>query len=494
MNTTEFRVEKDSLGEVLVPLNALYGAQSQRAIENFPITKRHIHKQMILAVGMIKKASAIANQKAELLDGRRARYIIKACDEVIEGKLDEWFITDAIQGGAGTSVNMNANEVIANRAAQMARRQIGVYDYIHPNDHVNFGQSTNDVYPSAGRVASLFMVKELLSELSLLQVSLLKKSEEFENVLKMGRTHLQDAIPIQLGQEFHAFATSITRDIKRIRVAFNDLKAVNMGATAVGTGLNADEGYKKIIVKELSHICGITLTSAKDLVDSTRNVDTFVWASSSLKTLAVNLSKMANDLRLMASGPKTGFGEIRFPERQPGSSIMPGKINPVIAEVVNQVCFNVFGNDLTILKAAEAGQLELNVFEPVLLYKIFESLETLTNACHTLRVNAIDGIEANVERCQELVDISIGTITAVAPHIGYATASRLAKQALFENRKLKEILIESKLIDPVELELILNAKTMTKPGIPGRKLLLKKNKEQSEREDNENEEDYSRED
>jgi len=485
MDTSDFRVEIDSLGEVLVYKDALYGAQTQRALENFPITKRPVHKQMIRAIGMIKKASAIANLKTEFLDDRRSKYIIRACDEVIAGDLDQWFITDIIQGGAGTSFNMNANEVIANRAAQMARRPIGEYDFIHPNDHINFGQSTNDVFPSAGRLASLFLVKDLLSELQLLQVSLLRKSEEFENVLKIGRTHLQDAIPIQLGQEFRAFATSITRDIKRIRVAFNDLKAVNMGATAVGTGLNADERYKKIVVKELSHICDITLTSAKDLVDSTRNVDTFVWASSSLKTLAVNLSKMANDLRLMASGPKAGFGEIRFPERQPGSSIMPGKVNPVIAEVTNQVCFNVFGNDLTILKAAEAGQLELNVFEPVLFYKIFESIETLTNVCRTLRINAIDGIEANIERCQELVDISLGTITAIAPHIGYANASILAKQALFENRKLKEILLESNLIDPDELEIILNAKTMTRPGIPGKKLLMKKNKEQSEREKDE---------
>lgn len=482
MDRSAFRVEKDSLGEIYVPIHALYGAQTQRSLENFPITHRPIHREMIRAVGMIKKASAIANHKVDLLDARRTKYIVAACDEVIDGKLNDWFITDLIQGGAGTSVNMNANEVIANRASQLARKPIGTYEYIHPNDHINFGQSTNDVYPSAGRIASIMLVNRLLEELTLLQISLLKKSEEFEDVLKMGRTHLQDAIPIQLGQEFHAFATSITRDIKRIKIAFNDLKSVNMGATAVGTGLNTDERYKKIIVKELSQICGINLTSAKDLVDSTRNVDTFVWASSSLKTLAVNLSKMANDLRLMASGPKTGFGEIKLPEKQPGSSIMPGKINPVIPEVVNQVCFNVFGNDVTILKAAEAGQLELNVFEPVLFYKIFESIETLTNACHTLRVNAIDGIEANRERCQELVDISIGTITAVAPHIGYTNASRLAKKALFENRRLKEILIESNLIGEADLEIILDSRTMTRPGIAGKKLLLKRQKEQSERE------------
>jgi aspartate ammonia-lyase len=484
--TQQTRLERDSLGVVELPIHVLYGAQTQRAIDNFPITMRPIHKELIKALGMIKLASANANLQAGLLDKRRHHFIALAAQDVIDGRLNQWFITDAIQGGAGTSVNMNANEVIANQAAFYAKRPMGVYDYIHPNDHINFGQSTNDVYPSAGRLASLFLYKQCLSELQLLQISLLKKAEEFENVLKMGRTHLQDAIPIQLGQEFKAFATAFSRDIKRIKFAFSDLRSINRGATAIGTGLNADESYKRVIVKELSQISGIPLTSAKDLVDSTRNVDAFVWASSALKTLAVNLSKMCNDLRLMASGPKTGFAEINLPERQPGSSIMPGKVNPVIAEVANQVCFNVFGNDLSILKAAEAGQLELNVFEPIIFYKLFDSIDTLTNAMHTLRINAIDGITANVDRCNELVENSIGSITAVAPHIGYANASKIARQALVEKRKLRDVLIESNLISEKELDIILSAKQLTRPGISGKKLLMRKQKEKELVEDHEN--------
>lgn len=470
------RIERDSLGNVELPRHVLYGAQTKRAMDNFQITNRPIHPVMIRALGMIKLASANANMQAGLLDPIKHHYIVLACHDVIDQKLNQWFVTDAIQGGAGTSVNMNANEVIANQAALYANRRIGVYDYIHPNDHINFGQSTNDVYPSAGRLTALFLSKQLLSELQLLQISLLQKAEEFENVLKMGRTHLQDAIPIQLGQEFKAFATSLSRDIKRIKFAFSDLRAINMGATAIGTGLNADERYRKVVVKELSKISDLALTSARDMIDSTRNVDAFVWASSALKTLAVNLSKMSNDLRLMASGPKAGFAEINLPERQPGSSIMPGKVNPVIAEVTNQVCFNVFGNDLTILKAAEAGQLELNVFEPVIFFKLFDSMDTLTNAIKTLRVNAIDGITANPERCNELVENSIGLITAVAPHIGYANASKIAKQALTEKRKLRDVLIASNLISKKELDIILSSKHITKPGISGKHLLLKKRK------------------
>lgn len=474
--STQYRVESDSLGNVLVPINVLYGAQTMRSLANFKITTRTTNKKMIRAIGMIKKACAITNNKCELIDDKRTNYIVQACDEVIEGKLDHYFITDEIQGGAGTSVNMNANEVIANRAAQLANHPIGVYDYIHPNDHINYGQSTNDVFPTAGKLTCLFMVEELLGELDLLDKSLSRKATQFNGIIKMGRTHLQDAVPIKLGQEFNAFSTSLTRDMKRIRIAFNDLKSINMGATAVGTGINTDERYKRMIVPILSDICRIQLSSARDLVDGTRNCDTFVWASSALKTFCVNLSKMSNDLRLMASGPKAGFNEIHLPEKQPGSSIMPGKVNPVILEVTNQVCFNVFGNDLTILKAAEAGQLELNVFEPVLFKNLFESLETLTNTCRTLRVNCIDGIEANIENCQHLVDISIGSITALAPHIGYANASTIAKTALKENRKFREVLLEVGLLTEDELNIILDIDAMTKPGIPGKKLLEKKRK------------------
>lgn len=475
----EFRIEKDSLGEVKVPKDALYGAQSQRGNMNFRITGRHMHPTMIHSIGLVKKASAISNARCGFIDEERLGYIVQACDEVINGDLDQWFVTDCIQGGAGTSFNMNANEVIANRAAQLAGKEIGKYDYIHPNDHINFGQSTNDVFPTSARLTCLFLVDDLLHELKLLHKALDHKADEFDDVIKMGRTHLQDAVPIRLGQEFNSYATMLRRDIKRIKLAFDDLKAVNMGATAVGTGLNADEFYKRIIVPTLSEISGFKLTAAKDLVDGTRNCDTLVWASSALKVFAVNLSKMCNDLRLMASGPKAGLAEIKLPEKQPGSSIMPGKVNPVILEVTNQVCFNVFGNDQAITKAAEAGQLELNVFEPVLFKNLFESIEILTSACHTLRVNCIEGIQANRENCLFFVERSVGSVTALAPHIGYANASSIAKQALRENRPLREVLLESGLINEADLEIVMNVYEMTKPGISGKKRLgkIKKNLE-----------------
>ncbi len=474
MTTQEYRIEKDSLGEIKVLKDALYGAQTTRSSQNFYLTGSTTHPVMIKSLGMLKKASAMANHACGIIDAERLDYIKLACDEIIDGKLDQWFITDSIQGGAGTSVNMNANEVISNRASQLAGHKLGTYEYIHPNDHINFGQSTNDVFPSAGRLTCLFLVQELLEELQFLIDELLKKSKEFSAVIKLGRTHLQDAVPITMGQEFHAFATSLIRDSKRIKQAFVTLKSLNMGATAVGTGINADERYRRILIPILCEITQIDLASTKDLIDGTRNVDPFVWASSSLKTLCVNMSKMCNDLRLMSSGPKTGFGEITLPARQPGSSIMPGKVNPVIPEVVNQVCFQVFGNDLTILKAAEAGQMELNVFEPVLFYNLFQSIEIITRACRTLRENCIVDIKANREHCEDLVDRSLGTATALAPHIGYTEASKLSKQALLENRKLKELILENNLLTKEELDQILDLNAMTRPGIPGKKLLKKK--------------------
>lgn len=467
LDNMEYRIERDSLGEVQVPIDTLYGCQTVRAMKNFPITMMKTHPMMIRSLGMVKKACALANNRCGHLDDERTKYIKAACDEVISGKLNEYFVTDVIQGGAGTSVNMNANEVIANRAAQIAGKELGKYDYIHPNDHINFGQSTNDVFPTAGKITALFLVENLLEEIMLLQESLLDKSLEFDDVIKLGRTHLQDAVPIRMGQEFHAFATSFVRDIRRIKMSFATLKSVNMGATAVGTGINTDERYKKICVTYLSEISNIDLTSPRDLIDGTRNVDPFVWAHSSLKTLSVNLSKMCNDLRLMASGPKTGLAEITLPPKQPGSSIMPGKINPVIPEVCNQVCFQVFGNDITIAKAAEAGQMELNVFEPVLFFNLFQSVDILANACYTLRENAIKGIIANKEHCLEVMENSLGTATALAPHIGYANASAMAKQALKENRKLKELIIENNLMTKDKMDEVLNVNEMTRPGIPG---------------------------
>lgn len=467
MTTDEFRMEKDSLGEIQVPKNALYGVQTMRATKNFPITGLTTHPMMIKALGMTKKACALTNCACGHLDEERCKWIVQACDEVIAGKLNAWFITDVIQGGAGTSTNMNTNEVIANRSAQLAGKPLGVYDYIHPNDHVNFGQSTNDVFPTAGKITALILVNDLLEELMLLQEALLDKSIEFNEVIKLGRTHLQDAVPIRMGQEFHAFATAIVRDIRRIKLSFANLKSINIGATAVGTGINTDERYKRICVRHLCDISCIDLTSARDLIDGTRNVDPFVFAHGALKTLCVSLSKMCNDIRLMASGPKTGLSEILLPAKQPGSSIMPGKVNPVIPEVCNQVCFQVFGNDNTITKAAEAGQLELNVFEPVLFFNLFQSIDLLINACHTLRVNCIYGIVANKEHCKDVMENSLGTATALAPYIGYAKASKMAKEALKENRKLKEMILEQGLMSKDKLEAVLDIKEMTSAGIPG---------------------------
>lgn len=469
MDTKKFRIETDAIGQYLVPLTVYYGSQTARSIDNFNITGQKTHPFMIRALGMTKKACAIANNRLGHLDDDRYKYIKAACDEVIAGKFDDHFVTDLIQGGAGTSVNMNANEVIANRASQLAGYPMGEYEYIHPNDHINYSQSTNDVFPTAGKLTAIYLIDSLLAEIKLLRHSLNKKAIEFDDVVKLGRTHLQDAVPIRLSQEFNAYSEAFGRDFNRINDSFQALRAINLGATAVGTGLNADENYRHLAVSTLSDISGVDVISSVDLVDGTRNVDPFVWAHSSLNTFATSLSKMASDFRLMASGPKGGFGEISLPEKQPGSSIMPGKVNPVILEVTNQVCFQVFGNQVTVTKAAEAGQLELNVFEPVLFYNLFQSIEILTNVCETLRVNCIDGIEANRERSRELVEMSSAQATAIAPIVGYKKASSLAKQAFKENKRLRELIIENNLFSEDELEEVLNLKQMTEPGIPGRR-------------------------
>ncbi|MEG0398205.1 MAG: aspartate ammonia-lyase, partial [Cetobacterium sp.] len=361
----KFRLESDSIGTIQVPEKAYYGVQSLRGQNNFNITGYRLGDNFIKALAYVKKAATIANFDAGVISQDVSDAMILASNEIIEGQFKDQFITDVIQGGAGTSMNMNMNEVIANRAGEILGGELGKYDKVDPNDHVNYGQSTNDVIPTTGKVTIQIMTTELISTLERLYSTLMKKSEEFDHVIKMGRTHLQDAVPIRLGQEFKAYAQPIQRDIKRIKTALDDLRYVNMGATAVGTGLNADIEYVHNVVRILSEVTGIEFHQSYDLVDGTRNLDSFVWLSSALKVCAVNLSKMANDIRLMASGPKAGIAEINLPQQQPGSSIMPGKVNPVIAEVMNQICFQVFGNDLTITKAAEAGQLELNVFEPV---------------------------------------------------------------------------------------------------------------------------------
>ncbi len=467
----KIRIESDSVGEKEVPVEAYYGVNSLRAAENFNITGKKIHREQIISLAEIKKAAAMANCKAGVISEEVAQAIIEASDEIIEGKLHGEFIVDPIQGGAGTSANMNANEVIANRANEILGGGLGDYSKVHPNDHVNNGQSTNDVYPTSGKITALKLVPRLLDELEKLHNSLIRKSKEFDGIIKMGRTQMQDAVPIRLGQEFNAYATAVERDIERIRQAFTEIETINMGGSAIGTGINVDKEYFHLIVPKLSKVTGLNLRQADDLVDGTQNLDVFTVVSGSLKTAAVTLSKISNDLRLMSSGPRTGFNELHLPSRQNGSSIMPGKINPVIPEVMTQISYNVIGNDLTITMCAEAGQLELNAFEPVLFYNLFESIETLANGVKTLRENCIDGIVANKERCEALVEGSVGVITAIVPHVGYKAAAKIADQAIATGQPVRELVLENDLLTEDELDQILDPFNMTKPGIAAKHLL-----------------------
>ena len=394
MKNSEYRLEHDSVGEKEVPIDAYYGVQSLRACENFKITGQEMRPEIINSLAEVKKACAITNMEVKELDEKLGNAIIEACDDVISGKLHDEFIVDPIQGGAGTSANMNANEVIANRAIEILGGKKGDYTVLAPNDHVNMGQSTNDVFPSAGKIAAIRLLQKAIPELESLYDALVKKSEEFSDVIKMGRTQLEDAIPITMGQEFKAYSAGIKRDIKRLNDAIENLSILNLGGTAIGTGLNADEDYVKKVVPNLAKVCNLNLVQAEDLIDGTQNLDVYVYVSGILKSCAVNLSKMSNDLRLMNSGPRTGLDELNLPARQNGSSIMPGKVNPVIPEVVSQVAFNIIGNDMTITMAAEGGQLELNAFEPVLFYNLYESITSLTGAVNTLRDNCIIDITA----------------------------------------------------------------------------------------------------
>ncbi|MEG2420038.1 MAG: aspartate ammonia-lyase, partial [Oscillospiraceae bacterium] len=464
-SVTEYRREHDAIGEKAVPKDVYYGVQSLRATENFPITGLTMHPEIINSMAEIKKASAITNHEIGLLDKNVADAIVKACDEILSGKLHEEFIVDPIQGGAGTSLNMNANEVIANRALELLGKKKGDYSVVNPNDHVNYGQSTNDVFPSAGKMTVLKLLVKAQIQLERLYSALVAKAEEFDDVIKMGRTQMQDAVPIRLGQEFRAYSAAIRRDISRFEHAKDEMRYLNMGGTAIGTGINADVEYLKRIVPNISKTSGLSLVQAFNLIDATQNLDEFVAVSGAVKTCAVNLSKMSNDLRLMSSGPRTGFGEIRLPPKQNGSSIMPGKVNPVIPEVVNQVAFNIIGNDTTITMAVEAGQLELNAFEPIIFYNLFQSIETLTYAVHTFVDNCVVGISANREHCKYMVDHSVGIITALCPHVGYETAANLAKQAIESGESVRELILRSGVLDEDTLNRILDPFAMTEPGI-----------------------------
>ena len=467
-NEMEFRVEKDSIGTKDVPENVYYGVQSLRAAENFHITGLNMHPEIINSLAYIKKAAAITNCEAGLLDKRRTQAIVQACDEILEGKFREDFIVDPIQGGAGTSLNMNANEVIANRAIEILGGKKGDYSVVNPNDHVNCGQSTNDVIPTAGKMTSLRLLKKLIKQLLRLHSALEQKADEFDSVIKMGRTQLQDAVPIRLGQEFKAYSVAILRDLNRMDKAMDEMRTLNMGGTAVGTGLNADESYLRRIVPNLSEISGMDLVQAYDLIDATQNLDSFVAVSGAVKACAVTLSKIANDLRLMSSGPRAGFGEINLPAKQNGSSIMPGKVNPVIPEVVNQVAFNAIGNDMTITMAAEAGQLELNAFEPIIFYCLFQSIDTIAYAVNTFVDNCVIGITANETRCRYFVENSVGIITAICPYVGYQKAAEIAKEAIKTGESVRKLIIETGLLTKEQMDEIMDPVQMTEPGISGK--------------------------
>ncbi|UOE95737.1 aspartate ammonia-lyase [Alkalihalobacillus sp. LMS39] len=470
---TEYRIERDLLGEKEVPKDAYYGIQTMRAKENFPITGYPPHKELIRAFGYVKKAAALANADVGGLNKKLADAIVKASEEVIAGDFDDQFIVDSIQGGAGTSFNMNANEVIANRAIEHLGGNKGDYMKLSPNTHVNMAQSTNDAFPTAIHIACLSLAKGLTQSLSDLIQEFEKKAKEFDSVIKMGRTHLQDAVPIRLGQEFGAYCRVLTRDSQRIKGSISHLYEINMGATAVGTGLNAKPEYIEKVAKHLAEITDMPFQTAEDLVDATQNTDAYTELSSALKILAINLSKIANDLRLISSGPKTGINEINLPPRQPGSSIMPGKVNPVMCEVMNQISFQVIGNDHTISLASEAGQLELNVMEPVLVFNLLQSLSILQNGMTVFRKYAIEGITANIEHCRDMVERSVGVITAINPHVGYEVATRVAKEALQENRSVREICLERGILSEEELNEILDPIEMTNPGIAGAKFIYR---------------------
>ena len=468
-----YRSEHDSVGERAVPKDVYYGVQSLRAAENFPITGLAMHPELINSIAEIKKASAITNYEIGLLEKRVADAIVAACEEIAAGKLHEAFIVDPIQGGAGTSLNMNANEVIANRAIELLGGEKGDYRLVNPNDHVNYGQSTNDVFPSAGKLAVLKLLVRAQIQLERLYQALVEKAEEFDGVIKMGRTQMQDAVPIRLGQEFRAYSEAVRRDIARFARAKDEMRCLNMGGPAIGTGGNAAEQYLRRIVPNLSKVTGLSLVQAFNLIDATQNLDEFVAVSGAVKTCAVNLSKMSNDLRLMSSGPRCGFGEINLPPRQNGSSIMPGKVNPVIPEVVNQVAFNIIGNDMTVTMAAEAGQLELNAFEPIIFYNLIQSVETLTYAVHTLVDHCIVGITANRERCRDMVEHSVGIITALCPHVGYEKAAEMAKRAIETGAPVRRLILEEGLLDEASLDKILDPYSMTEPGISAKELLAR---------------------
>ncbi|MFK8265039.1 aspartate ammonia-lyase [Capnocytophaga cynodegmi] len=459
---SKFRIESDLLGDLQVPFDAYYGVQTQRAIDNFYISgsKMSEFPEFVRAIAYVKLAAAQTNHELGLLSDELLKSISQACNELIEGKMHEQFPVDMIQGGAGTSVNMNANEVIANRALEIMGYERGDYQHCSPNDHVNLSQSTNDAYPTTIKLAIIRMNDSLVKHLKQLVDAFRNKGKEFADVIKMGRTQLQDAVPMTLGQEFEAFAATLEEEITRLNNLSDLFLEINMGGTAIGTGLNAPKKFSKICADKLAAATGEAFVPAADLVEATPDTGSYVIYSSALKRMAVKLSKICNDLRLLSSGPRAGLNEINLPPMQPGSSIMPGKVNPVIPEVVNQVCFKVYGNDLTVTFAAEAGQLQLNVMEPVLCQSIIESIVFLERALDTLREKCIVGITANREVCLNMVKNSIGIVTALNPHIGYKNSTKIAKEALETGKSVYDLVLEHKLLSQDKLDEILDPKNM----------------------------------
>lgn len=464
-NEKKFRVESDLLGELQVPAEAYYGVQTQRAINNYKISGKHMcdYPEYVKAIAYVKLAAAEANHELGQLPDDVADAMCRACREIIDGKFHENFVTDMVQGGAGTSVNMNANEVIANRALELMGYEKGDYQHCWPNDHCNCGQSTNDVYPTTIRLTFIEMNKQLVAALERLVASFRKKGEEFKNNIKMGRTQLQDAVPMTSGQEFTAFANTLEEEIGNLNRNVELMLEINMGATAIGTGLNAVPGYAELCTKKLAELTGENFTLGKDLVEATPDTGDYVSYSGALKRLAVKLSKICNDLRLMASGPRCGLHEINLPPMAPGSSIMPGKVNPVIPEVTNQTCFKVIGNDTTVMIAAEAGQLQLNVMEPVITQCIIESQTWLGRAMDTLRERCVDGITVNAEHNAETVRNSIGIVTALNPYIGYKNSTKIAKEALETGTSVYDLVLRDKILTKEKLDAILDPKHMLDP-------------------------------
>jgi aspartate ammonia-lyase len=463
-----FRVERDSLGDVQVPNDALYGAQTARAIRNFPITGLRPHPALVRATVLVKRAAAETNRDLGQLDAERANAIIAAAERVLAGEFVDQWLVDPIQAGAGTSHNMNTNEVLANLANEALGGKRGEYKPVHPNDHVNMAQSTNDVFPTAMRIASLMQLQELYPVLERLQEALAAKGREFDHIVKSGRTHMQDAVPIRLGQEFTAYSVTIGKVRSKIEYASQALLELNIGATAAGTGLNSDPRYQKAVVQNLAELTAFPLQPAGHLVEMTESQAAMAEAHGALKLLAIELTRIANDLRLMSSGPQTGFAEIVLPPVQPGSSIMPGKVNPVMAEMLNMACFQVIGNDTTMTMAVQAGQLELNVMMPVMAFDMLMSTDILKNAVGVFIEYCIEGITANEERCRYLVENSMGLATALNPYIGYSAAAKVAQESNSTGKPIRQIVLDMGLLTAEELDRILDPVKMTEPGIPGK--------------------------